>query len=180
MFGLRPGGVAVTCQDLSNELDRWPTFVPAAIAAGFQSVVAVPLRLRTQIIAGLNMFHSLPEPLTDDDQRLAQALADVATTGILQQRSTLRSSQLTAQLQVALNSRVVIEQAKGVLAERDNVDMDTAFAALRSHARINNLKLSNVATAIVRGELTLIIDSGTTAEIHSSFVTGVEIDLLPI
>jgi AmiR/NasT family two-component response regulator len=91
--------------------------------------------------------------MEQDDQRLAQALADVATIGILQRRSTHRSSMVAEQLQHALNSRVVIEQAKGVLAERKNVNMDAAFDALRHHARSHNLKLTDVAHSVVRGEL---------------------------
>jgi GAF domain-containing protein len=147
------GGQTVDSDDLEADRERWPLFVPAALDVGFRSVVAVPLRLRRQTIGGLNMFHARAEPIPADDRRLAQALADVATIGILQQRSTHRSSQVAEQLQHALNSRVVIEQAKGVLAERDQVDMDTAFAVLRRHARTHNLKLTEVARAVVRGEL---------------------------
>jgi GAF domain-containing protein len=146
-------GSAVFSDDLQDDQERWPRFVPAAINAGFRSVVAVPLRLRDQTIGGLNMFHARPEPIPADDRRLAQALADVATIGILQRRSTHRSTQLAEQLQHALSSRVAIEQAKGVLAERSNVGMDEAFAALRTHARTHNLKLTDVALAVVRGEL---------------------------
>jgi GAF domain-containing protein len=148
-------GAAVSSDDLSNDGDRWPLFVPAAIEAGFRSVAAVPLRLRDQTIGGLNLFHDRPEPIPEDDRRLAQALADVATIGILQRRSTHRTAVMAEQLQYALHSRVAIEQAKGVLAERANVGMDEAFAALRSHARTHNLKLTDVAIAVVRGGLDL-------------------------
>jgi GAF domain-containing protein len=147
------GGSTVVSDDLAADVERWPLFVPAAIEAGFRSVVAVPMRLRHQTIGGLNMFHARSEPIATDDRRLAQALADVATIGILQRRLSHRSTQVAEQLQHALNSRVVIEQAKGVLAERDQVDMETAFAALRHHARTHNLKLTDVALAVVRGEL---------------------------
>jgi GAF domain-containing protein len=146
-------GSAVSSDDLAQDRERWPQFVPAALEAGCRSVVAVPLRLRDQIIGGLNMFHARPEPIPDDDRRLAQALADVATIGILQRRSTHRSSALAEQLQHALSSRVAIEQAKGVLAERSGVGMDEAFDALRRYARTHNLKLTDVAVAVVRGEL---------------------------
>lgn len=146
-------GAAVSSDDLHGDRERWPRFVPAALDAGFRSVVAVPLRLRAQTIGGLNMFHARATPIPDDDRRLAQALADVATIGILQRRSTHRTTQLAEQLQHALSSRVAIEQAKGVLAERSNVGMDEAFAALRTHARTHNLKLTDVALAVVRGEL---------------------------
>ena len=113
-------------------------------------MTAVPLRLREETIGGLNMFSDIASLLADDDRDLAQALADVATIGILQQRSVHRGSILAEQLQHALNSRVVIEQAKGVLAERDQVAMEVAFATLRKHARDHNLKLSDAAFAVVR------------------------------
>jgi len=148
------GGASVI-SDLEADRERWPLFVPAALAAGFLSVVAVPLRLRRQTIGGLNMFHDAADPLPVGDQRLAQALADVATIGILQQRSTHRSVQVAEQLQYALNSRVAIEQAKGVLAERNGVSMYVAFDALRQHARRSNLKLTDVAIAVARGQLKL-------------------------
>ena len=106
------------------------------MAAGFRSVVALPLRLREQTIGGLNMFHNGADPLAPGDLRLAQAFADVATIGILQRRSLHRSAMLAEQLQYALNSRIVIEHAKGVLSERNSVDMEAAFNALRRHARI--------------------------------------------
>jgi GAF domain-containing protein len=147
------GGHSVVSGDLAADADRWPIFVPAALDAGFRSVVAVPLRLRSVTIGGLNMFHGETEPLTEDDKQLAQALADVATIGILQQRSAHRSSELAEQLQHALNSRVIVEQAKGVFAERNAVDMDTAFASLRQHARDNNLKLGVVALSVIDGDL---------------------------
>jgi GAF domain-containing protein len=147
-------GKAVTSADLEADRDRWPVFVPEALAAGFRSVTAVPLRLRAETIGGLNMFSDTATLLADDDRDLAQALADVATIGILQQRSAHRTSVLAEQLQHALNSRVVIEQAKGVIADRDQVSMDVAFATLRKHARDHNLKLGDVAFAVVRRSTT--------------------------
>ena len=146
-------GAPVTSGDLEVDLSHWPLFVPAALAAGFHSVTAVPLRLREQTIGGLNLFGSAAVPFSLDDQRLAQALADVATIGILQRRSAHRSTMIAEQLQHALNSRIVVEQAKGVLAERNTIDMDAAFAAIRQHARNHNLKLTDVALAVVRGDL---------------------------
>jgi len=150
---------SVSSVDLESDQARWPVFVPAARSAGFRSVVAVPMRLREQTIGGLNMFHARSRVMSDGDRRLAQALADVATIGILQQRSAHRSSILAEQLQHALNSRVLVEQAKGVLSERNGVEMDVAFAALRRHSRDHNLKLADVALAVVRG----IIDPGAIA-----------------
>jgi GAF domain-containing protein len=137
--------------DLTKDRDRWPAFVAASLGAGFQSVLAVPMRLRAQTIGGLNLFSAAIGWPSDADQSLAQAFADVATIGILQQRSAHRSSLLAEQLQAALSSRVMVEQAKGVLAERHGVSMDVAFSALRRHARDNNLKLAEVAQSVVRG-----------------------------
>jgi GAF domain-containing protein len=145
-------GVPVSVDDLEVGQDRWPVFAAAAMSAGFRSVAAVPLRLRTQTIGALNMFHSA-HPVPVNDRRLAQALADVATIGILQRRSTHRSAMMAEQLQHALNSRIIIEQAKGVLAERNGVDMDAAFTALRRYARNHNRKLSELAMDVVRGEI---------------------------
>jgi GAF domain-containing protein len=146
-------GVPVSYGDLRTEVARWPLFVPAALAAGFLSVTAVPLRLRDQTIGGLNLFDSEARAVAPDDQRMAQALADMATIGILHRRSAHRSTVVAEQLQHALNSRIVIEQAKGVLAERSNISMERAFEVLRRHARNHNLKLTDVALAVVRGEL---------------------------
>ena len=147
-------GRALSVGDLSSETGRWPTFAPAATSAGFVAVHALPMRLRTETIGGLNLFTSQAgHELGDDDRDIAQALADVATIGILQQRSISRTSLLSEQLQAALNSRITIEQAKGVLAERGKLDMVTAFDRLRTYARNSNAKLVDVAAAVVRGQL---------------------------
>jgi GAF domain-containing protein len=148
-------GAAVNSADLDADAERWPLFVPAALAAGYRSVTAVPLRLRDQVIGALNIFDARAAALPERDQRLAQALADVATIGILQQRSTHRRVMVAEQLQQALNSRILIEQAKGVLAERHGVDMEASFESLREHSRNHNLKLTDVARRVVRGELAL-------------------------
>jgi GAF domain-containing protein len=142
-------GTAVTSSNLDDDRDRWPLFVPAARLAGFRSVTAVPLRLREQIIGGLNLFMDVPRAVSPADRRLAQAFADVATIGILQQRSLHRSHILSEQLQTALTSRIVIEQAKGILAERNSLTMDAAFTVLRGYARDHNLKLTDAATSVV-------------------------------
>jgi GAF domain-containing protein len=143
----------VTSDDLGVDSSRWPAFAPEAVAAGFRAVTAVPLRLRRETIGGLNLFSERPGALSPDDLRVAQALADVATIGILQQRSIHRTTVLAEQLQQALNSRIAIEQAKGVLAERHGIDMATAFERLRGHARNHNMRLGEVASAAVRGEI---------------------------
>jgi GAF domain-containing protein len=145
-------GVTVDVEDLAQDA-RWPLFADTAVAAGFRSVHAVPMRLREHTIGALNLFSGKASFLDPEDQRLARAFADIATIGILQQRSIHRSSLLVEQLQTALNTRIVIEQAKGVLAEHGRVEMDTAFAALRSFARNRNLKLAGVAEGLVRRDL---------------------------
>jgi GAF domain-containing protein len=151
-FDCVKGSASVSSIDLAADHDRWPVFVPAALAAGFAAVLAVPMRLRKQTIGALNLFSAAPGLLPAEDVAIAQGLADVATIGILQQRSTDRSSALAQQLQSALNSRVVIEQAKGVLSERHGMGMDSAFEALRKQARDRNLKLGDLAQQLVRGD----------------------------
>jgi GAF domain-containing protein len=147
------GAAAVTSDDIGSESERWPSFAPRAVEAGFRSVAALPMRLRENVVGGLNLFHSGDVGITDDQRRLGQAFADVATIGILQRRSVHRSTLLAEQLQHALNSRIVIEQAKGVVAERHQVPMGLAFDALRRYARDNNLKLTDTAAAVVTGEI---------------------------
>ncbi len=145
-------GEVVSVPDLRTVTDRWPLFTRAVADTPFRSVHALPMRLRRDTIGSLNLFHAEQEtPLSANDQRIAQALADVATISILQQRSLRQSSELAEQLRYALDSRIVIEQAKGVLAEFGGLAIDRSFEALRGYARSNNLKVSDVATALVRG-----------------------------
>ncbi len=131
--------------DLHANEHRWPRFAEAAEAAGYVSVHALPLRLRSTVIGALNLFCAQGGSLSDEDIRTGQALADVATIGILAQRGLHQAELLTTQLQTALNSRVSIEQAKGVLAERHQVTVDRAFAMLREYSRSHNRLLSDVA-----------------------------------
>ena len=107
------------------------------------------MRLRDAIVGGLNLFGAREGALDDEAQVIAKALADIATIGILQQRSIHRSSVLAENLQRALNTRIVVEQAKGVLSERGQVPMDQTFDLLRSFARSHNLKLSELARSVV-------------------------------
>lgn len=143
----------VSVSDLAQGGQRWPRFVAALQHGAFRSVHALPLRLRGHAVGGLNLFHREPGALPDTDLALGQALADVATIGILQERAIRHGEILTEQLQTALNSRVIIEQAKGVLAERGNLSMDAAFTRLRGHARGHNQPLSQLARQIVDGTL---------------------------
>ena len=135
----------VTAADLSGPDQRWPQFAAAAARAGFRSVEALPMRLRDEVIGALNLFRATPEPLSPPDLRIAQALADVATIGLLQERAVRRMETVAEQLQAALNSRVVVEQAKGKLAERLSIEMDEAFGLLRVYARNSNQRLTDVA-----------------------------------
>ncbi len=144
---------ATTDTDLREPDPRWPRFARQAAAAGFLSVHALPLRLRSEIIGVLNLFCSFVGPLPDHDARTGQALADVATIGLLQHRAIEHHQLLAEQLQGALNSRVLVEQAKGVLAERLHIGMPEAFSALRSHARQHNQRLSDLARGIIDGSI---------------------------
>jgi GAF domain-containing protein len=145
----------VTADKISEETARWPHFAPLAEELGYLSVTAVPLRLRDQVVGGLNLFRTTEPPLARSEQRLAQALADIATIGLLQQRAVSRANTLAEQLQRPLTRRVVIEQAKGVLAEFGGVDMETAFGLMRGFARNSNVRLSDVAHSVVRRTIPL-------------------------
>ena len=142
-------------QHLSQVGDRWPRFAPVAIEAGFRSVHALPMRLRGEVIGALNLFRSDRGELEEADIVTGQALADVATITILQHRAVLESRLVNAQLSHALNSRILIEQAKGVLAERAGINMEDAFSRLRHHARDHNRKLSAVAEGVIDGTLSV-------------------------
>jgi GAF domain-containing protein len=142
-------GRAVTATDLTGPDPRWPRFAAAAVDYGFRTVEALPMRLRDHVIGALNLFRADPGPFDPTDLRLGQALADVATIGLLHERNVRRSETVAEQLQAALNSRVIIEQAKGKLAERLGMDMDRAFVLLRDYARNSNQRLTDVARNFV-------------------------------
>jgi GAF domain-containing protein len=146
-------GVAVHSVMTAEADTRWPRLAPHAREAGFASVSALPMRLRTEIIGALNIFSATPDPLSAEDQQAAQALADIATIGILHERALSAKDTVTAQLEAALQSRVVIEQAKGIIAERNHVTADAAFTMLRSYARTHNRLLSQAAKGIIDGTL---------------------------
>lgn len=146
-------GTATGSADLSLANDRWPRFATAARAAGFASVEAVPLRLREEVIGAMNLFSNHPRELDPDTIELGRALADVATIGILHERAVRRREVLAEQLQGALDSRILIEQAKGVLAERHQSSVSDGFQAMHAYARHHNKKLMSVARAVIDGEL---------------------------
>jgi GAF domain-containing protein len=142
-------GTAVINADLRRADARWPVFAPHAAQLGFRSVHAIPLRLRNRVIGAMNLFGTDVGGLAPDDVAVVQALADVAAIGLLQERAIHRAEIVTEQLQGALNSRIVIEQAKGALARIHDVDVDAAFTLLRAYARNHNRKLTDVALAVV-------------------------------
>ena len=142
-------GQPVMVTGLAEQDQRWPRFAAAATRAGFSTVNALPMRLRDQVIGALNLFSTGNTPLGLAELRAGQALADVATIGLLQERSVRRAEALAEQLQGALNSRVVIEQAKGRLAERLGVDVEQAFQLLRQHCRNTNQRLTDVAYFVI-------------------------------
>jgi GAF domain-containing protein len=163
-------GERVLNHRLAGDDDPWPRFSPQALEAGFQMVHALPMRLRDDIIGAMNIFSPDLIEIAPEDVNLIQALADAATIGILQERAIKHETDLAGQLQGALNSRIVIEQAKGIVAERRQVDMDEAFALLRSYARSHRTPLSDVARAIIDhtlapAELHIIIPGPRTATV---------------
>lgn len=146
-------GDLVSAGDLTEEAGRWPAFAKRAVSAGFRSAHSVPLRFGGEVIGVLNLFGPEVTPSSTHDWKVAQALADLATIALLQQRAVLRVSRVAERLQTALDTRVVIEQAKGLLAQYARVDADSAFRALRTFARNSNLKLTDVAGSLMDGSL---------------------------
>jgi GAF domain-containing protein len=152
-------GQPVACLDLSAD-PRWPEFANQAGQAGFSAVQALPMRLRDQVIGALNLFRGTVGAFDPEVVHVGQALADVATISLLHDRSMRRTDTLNEQLQTALNSRVVIEQAKGKLAERLGIDVNQAFTLLRDQARNRNQRLSDLARAFVDGTQAITAPTG--------------------
>ena len=147
--------------DLRQAEDRWPRFAPRAAVAGFRAVHAFPLSLRKEVIGALNVFGAeVGGGFDDGDVQIIQALADVAAIGLLQQRTISRGEVLTEQLQGALNSRIVIEQAKGAIAQASGISVDEAFTVIRGHARRTNRRLGDVARTIVTDPASLATITG--------------------
>jgi GAF domain-containing protein len=144
-------GEAVVNVDLTSVGTRWPRFAAEAVAAGFRSVHALPLRLRGRTIGALNMFRIDEGTLDASDVSAAQGLADIATIAIIQHQVAVDAQTLNLQLSQALNSRIVIEQAKGKVSQAARLDMDQAFQRLRAHARNHNIRLSELAADIADG-----------------------------
>ena len=139
--------------DLEAATGRWPQFAPAALDAGFRSTYAVPMRLREERIGALNLFADRVNGLTEADQALGQAMADVATIGLLHERVLDEKTVVSGQLQTALNSRIALEQAKGIVAEQAGVEMGEAFAMLRGHARHHNRRLGDVVAEVLNRDI---------------------------
>ncbi|WBQ07944.1 GAF and ANTAR domain-containing protein [Kribbella sp. CA-293567] len=139
--------------DLTTTADRWPRFQAAATSLGFRSTHALPLRLRGEVIGVLNLFCREQLTLTDAEIALGQALCDIATVGLLQERAVRERQLLAEQLQSALTSRILLEQAKGMLSERARIEVDEAFALMRSYARRHQKPLRAVASAVIDGTI---------------------------
>lgn len=151
-------GQPVTVENLSAETDRWPALARTANEFRYGSACALPLDVHHDRVGVLNLFCAGPGPMSPGDITVAKALAAVAAAGIVQERTLSQSTKLNQQLQTALDSRVVIEQAKGVLAARCSIDMPTAFTMLRSHARKTRQRLPDLAAAVVQGTDTSIFE----------------------
>jgi transcriptional regulator with GAF, ATPase, and Fis domain len=145
---------AILCESPEEAVARWPQFAPRAHESGFVVVSAVPMRLRAEVVGALNLFSTGEGRLTDEDLGVAQAMADIATIGILQERVIRDRNAFASQLEFALESRVAIEQAKGIVAEHQQIDVDRAFDLIRRFTRSNNRLLSETARQIVAGTVT--------------------------
>jgi transcriptional regulator with GAF, ATPase, and Fis domain len=141
-------GQPVFASDLHDEKDHWPAWAPAAVDAGFRGVTSIPLRLGGETLGSMNLFSADPGALSGDDLYAARALTQLATTALLAQRRLHDATTLAGQLQGALDSRVVIEQAKGVLAGREGIGLEEAFEVLRRQARAARRPLSEVAREV--------------------------------
>ncbi|MDO9378442.1 MAG: GAF and ANTAR domain-containing protein [Nocardioidaceae bacterium] len=141
--------VPVVNSDLREASERWPLFAPRALSAGFRSVHAFPMRLRDRVVGALNIFGSEDAVLAPEDVRVVQALADVATIAILQEQAITNAGTLTEQLQSALNTRLVIEQAKGAIGRAQRIDVDAAFDLLRRYARSRRVAVREISLSVL-------------------------------
>jgi transcriptional regulator with GAF, ATPase, and Fis domain len=150
-------GLPIGHDNLPAMRSLWPSFTERLQELGFNSAQALPMRLRNETIGALNIFRTSPGLLTAADQRLGQAMADVATVGLIQERAIAARELLAEQLQTALNSRIVLEQAKGVLAERVGLPVDQVFQMMRAYARNRGLLLCDVAAQIIDGSISEVL-----------------------
>jgi GAF domain-containing protein len=146
-------GEPVEHENLQAGTGRWPRFATVAVEAGFRSALALPLRLREMTIGALNLFRVEQIPMDEDDILVARAFADLAAISVVQHRASAEVQVVNEQLSRALTSRIVIEQAKGVVFERAGIDMPEAFRRLRDYARSHKLLLTDVAQAAIDGTL---------------------------
>ena len=142
---------AVDSADLAGETGRWPEFAPAAVRAGYRALFAVPMRLRTETIGALTLLDETSTSIDEDSAALGQAMADVATIGLLQHRAVHRGESLHEQLQATLHWRIVLEQAKGVLAESGGLSVQQAYAVLRRYAQVHGRRLTELARDLAAG-----------------------------
>lgn len=143
----------VSVPDIESLAEKWPRFHRTALEQGFRSTYAVPMRLRDEVVGVMNLLHSEPGPTSEEDGTVAQALADLAVLGVLHERNFRSPYAITEQMHLALDTRILIEQAKGVLAHEENLSMTQAFDALRSYARANGTTLRRVSEAVTHRTL---------------------------
>ena len=143
---------------------RWPNFMAMAAEHGFVATHAFPLRLRSDVVGALNLFCRAPTTLSDEDVGLAQGLADIATIGLLQQRTVIHHEGISGQLQSALNSRIIIEQAKGTIAERAGIQVEAALQLMRTYSRRERRLLRETAEGVMAGELDIGHLRGTSSQ----------------
>lgn len=146
-------GAPVLVADLAREEERWPQFAPAAIAAGFASVHALPMRLREVVLGTLGLFGARPGALDEEDLAVGQALAHIASIALVAERASLDPVTISTQLEATLRSRVVLEQARGLLAEQGDLDLGAALSVLRRYARDHNQRLPALAAQVVAGDV---------------------------
>jgi GAF domain-containing protein len=149
------GGNPVVVPDLEAEGARWAQYADAALQAGLRATAGVPMTLEGRSIGALNLYSSEPREWPDEDVAAAQVLADLATAFLVNASKLRQQEELAAQLAGALESRVLIEQAKGVVSASAHVSVDEAFRRMRSWARNHNLPLPSVAQDVVEGSLRL-------------------------
>lgn len=159
MFDAFRSGALAFSVDLPERIPQWGIFAPAAITQGITAVYAVPMSLRGHRVGALNLFCTGGRQLSATHLNVAQVLSSMAAIAVLNHQSYAEQERLAQQLQAALSSRVMIEQAKGVVAEREGIDVEQAFRTLRQAARDSGRLLSDVAVDVIAGRLRVAIDA---------------------